>query len=130
MPFASKVIIAVAVFEGGFLLWYFLMSISMWRGSKGNGRDKVAAWLSMVDLSRFLTVGWFTLFLFYAFDLQTAQVIPERLLWFLGIRVMLSLFKALAVSKLAWHLRGREVWERAFAKLKEMWHYLFGGSHG
>jgi len=130
MSFISKVIIAVVLFEGSFLLWYLLMSISMWRGSRGNGRDEVAAWLSMVDLSRFLGVGWFVLFLLFVFDLQTAQVIPGRLLWFLVIRVILLLFKAFAVSKLAWHLRGKEVWEKIYARSKKMWYYLFGGPHG
>lgn len=121
MPFASKVIIAVAALEAGFLLWYLLMFLSMWRGSKGNGRDKVGAWLSMVDLSRLIRILWFVLFLLFAFDLQTAQFIPSRLLWFLAFRVMLSLFKALAVTKLAWHLKGKQIWaeaEKVFQRFK------------
>lgn len=113
MPFVSKVIVVVALFEVGFLLWYFLMFLAMWRGSKGNGRDEVGAWLSMVDLSRLIRILWFVLFLLFAFELQTAQVIPSRLLWFLGFRVMLSLFKTLVLTKLAWHLKGKQVWAEA-----------------
>lgn len=78
--------------EIGFLVWYIVMLIALWR-SETNGLTQAMVWLT---ISYILNTLWLIGVLF---------VLPER---YIALRIPLDIFKAIMVTYFMWELDIKE----------------------
>lgn len=87
------------VFEVGFILWYSIMAITLWRGLHRQF-DAITAGMFFLSAVRLFTAAWM-IGLLYLLTAPTAG----RLEWLLGIKIILDTVMGAAVTYFMWHLK-------------------------